>query len=309
MIENYSKLNSSFKRKFIFNFGYNAGFYSEFNNMVLAIIYCLENGYQFILYSKDAKFCIDKGWTDYFMPFCPETRNSINHFINRRRIKSDFISIIRSLLIYIYKLFIRDTFFTSDLWDYFHSREMENKKYNFPELGIYGEDLRTTCGKIVSMIYKFEPKTKSLLISIQHSIEMPNNYVGFHIRRGDKFIETDEISLDKYIDKANFITDIRTAFVLTDDYDVILLLKRQYKDWIFYTLTNTSEHGYVFKKSISKSPNEKKHEMIKLFASIQYLQDSNFFIGTFSSNPGMFLGMVKTSSSTFGVDLNNWQIW
>ena len=37
----YQKLNNSFRNELIFHVGATSGFYSEFNNMVLAMIYCL----------------------------------------------------------------------------------------------------------------------------------------------------------------------------------------------------------------------------------------------------------------------------
>ena len=55
-LEQYNRINSSFKKKLIFHLGAEGGFYSEFNNMISAILYCLKYKYKFILYSKDANF-------------------------------------------------------------------------------------------------------------------------------------------------------------------------------------------------------------------------------------------------------------
>ena len=40
--ERYQALNRTFRKELIFHLGSDAGFYSEFNNMILAIIYCLQ---------------------------------------------------------------------------------------------------------------------------------------------------------------------------------------------------------------------------------------------------------------------------
>ena len=50
----YQKLNNSFRNELIFHVGATSGFYSEFNNMVLAMIYCLQWRIKFSLYSEDA---------------------------------------------------------------------------------------------------------------------------------------------------------------------------------------------------------------------------------------------------------------
>ena len=52
-----------------------------------------------------------------------------------------------------------------------------------------------------------------------------------------------------------------------------------------------------------------RKDMIKLFASMEILRKSNYFVGTYSANPGMFLGMCMEKDKTFGVDLDKWQIW
>ena len=72
-LEKYQEINDSFKGKsLVFHIGSDAGFYSELNNMILAIIYCLRWNIRFTLYSADANFKHNNGWTDYFLPFCEE---------------------------------------------------------------------------------------------------------------------------------------------------------------------------------------------------------------------------------------------
>lgn len=68
------------KDKLIFHLGHSAGFYSEFNNMVLAILYCKQHSIDFRLYSADANFGIRKGWRDYFLPFCAEKKSNTSFY-------------------------------------------------------------------------------------------------------------------------------------------------------------------------------------------------------------------------------------
>lgn len=72
-------------------------------------------------------------------------------------------------------------------------------------------------------------------------------------------------------------------------------------------MTNEDERGYYHQDFINKSAEEKSRELIKLFASIEMLRNSEMFIGTFSSNPGMFLGMCKKEA--YGVDYDHWLLW
>ncbi|MEG1585353.1 MAG: hypothetical protein RR346_00600, partial [Bacteroidales bacterium] len=68
----------------IFRIGIDAGFFSEYNNMILAYLYCKENNINFSLYSEYANFAFDKGWEDYFLPFCPKETDPIHSRINIR---------------------------------------------------------------------------------------------------------------------------------------------------------------------------------------------------------------------------------
>ncbi|RYE16643.1 MAG: hypothetical protein EOP45_17140, partial [Sphingobacteriaceae bacterium] len=83
-IKNYNKLNNSFKKTLVFRVGIQAGLYSEINHMFLAILFCLKNNIKFILSSADNNFSYEKGWEDYFLPFCEESRSNLHLKYNAR---------------------------------------------------------------------------------------------------------------------------------------------------------------------------------------------------------------------------------
>lgn len=83
-------------------------------------------------------------------------------------------------------------------------------------------------------------------------------------------------------------TELRDAFILTDDYRVIETLRRDYPDWTFHTLTRPDERGFVYKQAIT----DNTENWIKLFAAMELITQSQLFVGTVSSNPGMFAGML-----------------
>lgn len=62
----------------IFHIGHSAGFYSEFNNMVIAILYCRKHGIDFNIYSSDSNFRIKKaGKTTFYLSARNRTTTSI----------------------------------------------------------------------------------------------------------------------------------------------------------------------------------------------------------------------------------------
>jgi hypothetical protein len=291
--------------------GGEGGFFSEFNNMVLSILYCLESNITFSIYSKDANFGYDKGWQDYFLPFCDEYGNQLHSLFNRRpnpRFKMKALSQIYDSICWIFRKINPSVLTTADLWNEIRRPPLD-KKYTIKELGIDG-DLLQACNKIIELIWKYQPDVERKINDMRCSLNINTPYFGFHIRGGDKFIEADLIKPSDYVEKAKRISsDIKTAFVLTDDYRVIKDLTELYTDWTFHTFCAPTERGY-FHKDFQKSSKEfKRDSHIKLFASMDVLADAEQFIGTFSSNPGMYLGMRMPKGKAVSLDVENWCIW
>ena len=128
--------------------------------------------------------------------------------------------------------------------------------------------------------------------------------LSFSDTRGEgKTAEHDILNVEQYISKAEKQSGIRAAFVYTDDYDFITLLNHKYPDWKIYTLTSEDEHGYYHQKFLKLSPAEKRNNLLKMFASMEYLKNAELTFCTFSSNPGMFLGMCM-GDKAIGVDFD-----
>jgi hypothetical protein len=307
--QQYYILNKSFKKKFIFHLGSDAGFFSEYNNMILAMLYCLTEKIQFILYSKDANFGYEKGWTDYFLPFCDEISDDFNkkynfrdyEFFRQKLNKKD------KLKIRLHKFINGIDFFTQDLWLLIRNREYEKKVYNIPELGIRDSSLRDACRSLINITWEFNPVVKTFIKDKINSLSLPDKYIGFHIRRGDKFVEQELIDITIYFQRAKNI-NIKNAFILTDDYKVISEVREKYSQWDIFTLCTETETGYDHANFKKRDKAVIRDSHINLFASLDILNYSQFFIGTFGSNPGMFLGMRMSPEKCISTDID-WQIW
>jgi len=310
-IEDYKKVNDAFQKKLIFNLGSEAGFFSEFNNMILSMIFCLNNEIQFVLYSKNANFGFKNGWDDYFKPFCYETKGFLNKYLNRRRnyfisVESKLINKIFNNAAYIYKKLHGIDYLTFDLFD--KIRQNNNKIIELKPFGISG-NLQELCKIIIEMIWQFNDSTNSEIKSLMRNIELPEDYISIHIRGGDKFIDTPLINFDEYMKIVSEKSKIRNVFILTDDYRYFENLTMNYPNWNFFTLTYQDERGYFHKKFMGKSKEDRKRYILKLLASIEIISNSKLFIGTFSSNIGMYMGMRMPSDKIISIDLPEWQIW
>lgn len=277
--------------------------------MILGMLYCLRKRIRFSLYSSDANFAYLKGWTDYFIPFCEESGNILHHWLNRRpnpRFKNLLLRGVDHCLSLAFRRISRNRLTLTDLWD--EIRKQDLGSFEMPELGLTG-DLRAACQKLIQYTWRYNAETQRIVSDHIASLRLPMHYVGFHIRGGDKFVEARLQDVDVYIQKMCGLSSLREAFVLTDDYRVIELLERTYPDWTFYTLCAPEERGYFHQKFKKQSKEIIRAQHLRLFASMDILASSELFVGTFSSNPGMYLGMRMERDKTYSVDVPEWVIW
>ncbi|MDR0865205.1 MAG: hypothetical protein LBO74_09800 [Candidatus Symbiothrix sp.] len=305
LIEQYNALNNSFQKKLVFHLGADAGFFSEYNNMILALLYCLENKIKFTLYSKDANFGYDKGWTDYFLPFCEEEDSRFHAKYNFR-----YPGIFKKWRpqVIIYHLFNRNSLLTFEVMNQARNRQLEQTHFYIPEVGIDGS-LQDACRTLIDLTWRYNPQTQHKVEQLITSLHLPENYTGFHIRSGDKSKEAALLDVAKYTEKAQRYSPTPNAFVLTDDYRIIEDFRSQMKVWTVYTLCKKEERGYFHTDFQKKDTGFIRESHENLLASMDILSKSNIFVGTFSSNPGMYLGMRMPAGTAFGVDLEQWQIW
>jgi hypothetical protein len=302
----YSEINNSFKKKLVYHLGSEAGFFSEYNNMILAMLYCLKHNIKFELFSEDANFGIQSGWQDYFQSFCNESPYKYHIKLNHRHPRRQ--SLKESMFTFWFKLTTKTSFLTYEIWPKFRNQNFENENFAIHGLKING-NVRDSARKLIDLTWRYNKSTANEVTKLIQSLKLPDNYVGIHIRGGDKYIEWEKVETNNYLNIIAENSIIKDIFVLTDDYRIVIELKQNYQDYSFFSLCNENEIGY-FHSEFSKASNEmKRQDMIKLFASMDILSSSELFVGTFSSNPGMYLGMRMDSDKVKGVDLEKWTIW
>ena len=283
------------KKKLVFHLGHSAGFYSEFNNMVLAILYCRYNDIEFQLFSADANFGKSKGWNDFFIPFCHETRSRIHHYINNRSTKPTGRK--RKILLAFYKFFHPNTYLTYELWNRIRHMDEDHPL----------EEIRQRCSSIIGEIYRFNDMTKREVETLEKKNEMGGLYLGLQIRRGDKVIEHQDVNLLEYL-SIDAVSSFERIFVATDDFGMVQAVKSALPGCKVYSLTAPNEKGYDHKAFMKLSKEQKAKQLMNLFAQMEILNKANKVICTYSSNPGMFMGM-RNVGQTIGVDFKDWLIW
>lgn len=300
----YNKINRSFQKKYIFNFGSEGGFYSEFNNMVFGMIYCLKYRYRFIMYSGNSKFKTHKGWEDFFEPFCDSIDSSFHKRFNRR-MAAPKIKVKHYPEWYLFKLRNKDTYLTYDLFNLFFNKDFEKEQFDFPELGFKG-NLNDVARDFVKMIYRFNEPTQAEISHMIAGVNLPAKYNSVNIRRGDKDTEFNFVPAGKYIDATIGRSDLKDIFVLTDDYAVIEDLQKEYPQLHFYSLVQKEARGYIHADFIKQSIAQKREDLLRLFASIEIMRASELTVGTFTTNPGTFFGMTMAKEKFISMQKSSW---
>lgn len=304
----YNKLNKLNRKRLIFRLGMESGFFSEYNNMIIAMLYCLVHRIEFVLYSQPANFGYEKGWSDYFLPFCKEVHSKWHKKYNHRYPGAYFPPIER-LQIKLFKQLGNFDYFTHELWNEIRNQDvMQNAYYNIPELQIAG-DLNEACRVLVDMTWHINEEIQLLLDKRITTLELPDKYVSIHVRRGDKSGEIDLFELDKYMKLLKEKSEIKDVFVATDDYSIVEELRNNYKDYRFYTLSTSDNKGFFYDQYASLESNAKKEHMLALLVDVALLERGDIFVGTYSSNIGMFIGMKKEKDKCFGIDYDHWVMW
>lgn len=313
-VNKYKEHNESFSPTYIYKFG-TCGFYSDFNNMILNMLWCYQHHLRFCLYSQNCATFGKKGWTKYFEPIFPQSTCYFHKLFNNREIgtitDNHLSSIIKlrfsNLCIFSYQL-ITNNYLMKDTF-YIPRQSLYSKwEFKLPELGIYG-DLQEVCHTLVHSVYRFNRTTLSHIKALWTPLHLPKKYIGLHIRRGDKDIEWNPINIDTYISKVrDFTKDIKDIFVFTDDYQVYRELTEKYPDLHFYTLATKEDHGYNNKDFLTATSDIQEKKTLNMFAAMDLLSRAEHFVGTLNTNPGMFLGMFMDKKQVHYVDAECWDI-
>lgn len=307
-IEKYNEINRSFDKKLLYQLGTNVGFFSQYNNMVLMMYYCLKNRIRFVLSSRSSNITIEKGWQDYFEPFCEEadfmggaTYNPREAFFPTKKKMLGKILFDINFKLHGYDYHTYDLFKTMQKMDV-------NEYFSCPELGLDG-NLVENCRRISNEVWRLNKNTRNYLEKNLSKLSIGVPYSAVHIRRGDKNIEISDTPILKYMQRLKQETTISRVYVATDDYRVYDYLRNKYPDYEFYTNVRETKNGY-FQDVFDKLPAKVRYtETLALLTDVELLSRSECCVGTYSSNVGMFLYWQMPTGHFVGVDYDNWKIW
>ena len=284
----YQTENSQFNKSLIFHVGTGAGLYSELGAMLESMCYCHANKVQFRLYADDANFSNENGWNELFEPFGCECHNSLNKKYNYRYIKYHRIHgvavpnlLLRSIVFpSILKKKENVTYLTQDLFDDIVSEKFRFSRMAWPLFEMNGV-VRDEYAKLGQLALRYNEKTAADIANLVETLQLPEHYISIQIRGGDKTQEfTDIIDADyctKLIEKN--IGEEKNVFIFTDDYRNVKRIQELHPEWNLYTLTRQDECGYYNAAFNALSWEERRKDLIKLFAIVEVCIQSDMHIG------------------------------
>lgn len=292
------------KRKLIYNLG-RRGFFSEINNLILAKIYAQNKNYDFEVNSLYWNCRLKKGLQDYFeLSFiennnlfsAQQTRSNWGYVIPPKSLHDMFYNITQ-LLNSIYRLFNKNVIFANEIYKCLRS---EYVIHNINKNDYMNE---------IRQFLRCSPNVEDYINQRIKSINLPHNYLGVHIRRGDKITtgEMKNIPIEEYI-KAIFDSGFKDVYIATDDVSIIEMIENKCTGneiRVFYN--NTCKTGFnegQFNHSTRKARYE---DTMNLLFDIAVLSKSEKFIGTYSSNLSRVIPCFIGEENCISLD-DHWHI-
>lgn len=303
------------KKKIIYSLS-TRGMYSELFNLCLALVYAHHHRVSLELNTWLWNSRIRKGWLDYFEPTLECFNNPFSAqdkvYTNEKpwigkiyyKPKEFFTFYYRQTLNYLYHIIHPHHLLTKDIFE-----DMRSNEFIFSVLGEKAFNLMASSFK---QMYRLNNNTKNHLKQRIGDLRLPDDYIGVHIRRGDKITakEMQEIHLDKYVNTIiNYKCISSNVYIATDDTSIIGDIKEKISPHgfnIFYNRNNNSQ-GFNEADFNHSSKQNKKEETLNVLMDMEVLIHADFFIGTYTSNLSrvvpFFLGLDKCISLD-----NDWNI-
>ena len=260
-----------------------AGFGNDINQLLAAFAYSVATKRRFII---DDRLWNYGNFTDHFRLPSGEYYVNVNRFL-----------VIRN-----------DTF--NNQTEHLIMTRLNDEMYQFWFAVRFSHSLEMT-RPVAQYVWKSISK-QTLEFIQQQRIQNLSNYIGIHIRRGDKKIEAREIPLNDYISTLEKLIHnnqmLPNIFVASDDHSVIDKLHQMKPTWKFLNLFNNSYRmkslGHFQKHFNSLSAEQKFYETNILMTEIQMLIDAKYLVCGVASSICRLVQLLRYQHPSTAISLN-----
>ncbi|PMG49640.1 hypothetical protein, partial [Shewanella sp. 10N.286.52.B9] len=272
----------------------NRGFFSEYNLFMFARFYYQEiKGKKFFCDYKKSNLG-SKALGYYFSEYAPEIDIPLYYGISPYE-KNKF------------KLFYHDCLTRIVFGDDFVPH---HKAFNFVWNPGFGSILESESG--LSALFSYYEKswdfTDKFKVEVNNKIQqlnLPSSYAAIHVRRGDKLRKEAVLKeLYNYIKFLN-IDDLKCLYVSTDDFSTISDLKNILPPHIeLKYLCDEESNGHEQSKFNKRPDYCIDDDISKLLLEVEIMRRSSSFVGSFTSNIGTAVYMLRHGINSYSVDID-----
>lgn len=166
--------------------------------------------------------------------------------------------------------------------------------------------------QLAARLWRLNDNTKN---HVQHLLQgvLPTNseYVGLHIRRGDKMTETKPVPLSLYVRAVAILatTNDTSVFVATDDGAILPSLRKLMPGRKVLSIAGVEKRrGHLQKDANARYLNRNYQHVVELIAEVEALRHATWFVGTFSSNLARLIHVLRYQHPDTSVSLDDrWQ--
>lgn len=134
-----------------------------------------------------------------------------------------------------------------------------------------------------------------------------SEYVGVHVRRGDKGKEVDNVPLRRYAAAVKALSLADTpVFVAADDGASVRQMRRMLPGRTILAIRGVEgRKGHDQMQMNQRFMKKNYWPIVELLAEIEALRGAKLFVGTFSSNLGRFVHLLREDNATSSVSLDD----
>lgn len=167
--------------------------------------------------------------------------------------------------------------------------------------------------ELARLFWRINQDTQDKVTVLLHDIKFhfgvhpSSRYIGVHIRRGDKGKEKVPIPIEEYVASIKAIdSNGMPLFLASDDGRVLQQLKQYFPDrTIAVVRTSKVRKGHLQRDLNRQRGKATQRAVVELLAEIEMLRSATWFIGTFSSNLGRLVHVLRSHDPKTSISLDD----
>lgn len=168
---------------------------------------------------------------------------------------------------------------------------------------------------LAKRIWQLNSRTRNLVDTLLREAGVPlrhdgvhGKYIGVHVRRGDKRKEVPLIPLRRYAEAVRkLVKDAKVpVFIAGDDGTSVRALRELLSGWKILAVRGAEGRTGHDQARMNRGYMKRNYErVVELLAEIEALAGSSVFVGTFSSNLGRFVHVLREGEGNSSVSLDD----